>query len=140
MPPSTRFAVHFAVAASAVVAIGTLVSELIEDSTHQQFALPPFGMTAAILSAGTFIWSYLVAAGSAWSFRDIGSAAPVLGYVGGAAFALLTPMLGYVLWSMEFPVFAVAMFCWVVLFPAAFTFGVGRWVRSRESLEPSPGR
>ena len=79
MHASTRFALHFAIGACVIVAIGTLFSELGSDPAQQHFALPPFGVTAAIFSIGTFIWSYLVAAGSAWSLRNIGSVPPVAG-------------------------------------------------------------
>jgi len=135
MHAPTRFAVHFAIGACVIVAVGTLISELNSDPAEQQFALPAFGVTAAIFSIGTFIWSYLVSAGSASSIRDIGLVPPLAGYVGGAAFAFLTPALGYAIWNIEFPVFAVLMLVWVVVFPIAFTFGAARWARSNTSLE-----
>ena len=118
-----------------IVAVGTLFSELSSDPSDQQFALPHFGVTAAIFSFGTFIWSYLVSAGSAWSIRDIGLVPPLAGYIGGAVFALLTPALGYALWNLDFPLFAFSMLVWVVIFPIAFTLGTARWARSNKSLE-----
>jgi hypothetical protein len=135
MHASTRFALHFAIGACVIVAVGTLFSELSSDPAQQHFALPPFGVTAAVFSIGTFIWSYLVAAGSAWSIHDIGTVPPLAGYVGGAIFALLTPALGFALWNLEFPLFAVLMLAWVVLFPVVFTLGTARWARSNKSLE-----
>lgn len=135
MHASTRFAIQFAIGASAIVAIGTLLSEIVIDSTRQPFAPPPLGLTSAILSVGTFIWSYVIAAGSAWSLAAIDSATPWEGYLGGALFALLTPALGFALWEFDFLVFAIVMLTWVIIFPAAFTFIVARRARSNEVLK-----
>jgi hypothetical protein len=135
MRASSKFGVRFATAAAAVVAAGTLVAGQIENRTSQEFAPPPLLETIAILTIGTFIWSYLAATASAGIVHNASSVAPAAGYIGGIVFALLTPALGFVLWTQENSVFTVAMLVWVVAFPATFTFGASRWIGHKRSFE-----
>jgi cytochrome c oxidase assembly factor CtaG len=135
MQPSTRFALHFAIAASMIVAVGTLVAELNSDPSQQRFGVPLLGETTAIFSVGTFIWSFLASAAVSSLVRGIALVPPLAGYAGGAAFALLTPSLGFAIATAPLHVFMIVMAVWVIVFPLLFVLGVARWARSNASLE-----
>jgi len=140
MYAATRFALRFAYAAAATVAIGTVVAELTADTMDNPFAPPPFGVTTLVFAVGTFVWSYMVAAGIAWHLKGMEECPEVYPLVGGALFALLTPLLGYLLDELAFPAFAISMALWVLLFPALVVVTTWWRLRSITSLERARAR
>jgi hypothetical protein len=137
MNAAVQFGFRFGVAAGAVVAAGTLISELLPASPDDPFAPPPFGILTAVLSFGALAWSYMVASGTAWHLNGIERVPRSQTYGAGIVFALLTPGLGYFLSNTDFLVMTVSLLVWVLAFPAAATLVLWRMARPNNPLERS---
>jgi hypothetical protein len=135
MRPATSFALRFAVAAAAVVALGTLASELLPKSSDDPFGPPTFGVATAVFSIGTFMWSYITSAGTASAMQGIDRVPRIHAIGAGIAFALLTPALGYILSSRGFGVFFTVLAVWVLAYPVLITVALARIARPSIALQ-----
>jgi hypothetical protein len=132
MGSAMLFGLRAALAAGLVVAAGSLMSESLATRTPGPFSLPAFGVTTATLSVGSFLWTLMIASGSAWILRGIENVPKALAYGMGIAFALLTPVLLYLLRNVHFSIMVPVLIGWVVAFPAFATAML--WYVSRPNI------
>jgi hypothetical protein len=136
MSPSVQLGTRFGFAAAATVAIAMLSSDLLSLETYVPSASPSLLSTVVLIAAATFIWSYMTTAGIASALAEIENVPAAYIFAAGVAFAVLTPVVGYLLFRTADEVTAIiAMLVWVVLWPVVSVFLLWRLSRPNKSLE-----
>ena len=124
----------FAAAVTVAIAIFTLSLESWDMVMLVKRAGPPLPVVAW-LTCATFIWSYMVSAGTASVLRGVESIPAAFAFTSGVVFALLTPLVGYLLVEPESPFSIVTMLVWIVVWPVLSVTVMWRVSRPNTSLE-----
>jgi hypothetical protein len=140
MNPSVRLGVRFGFAAAATVAVVLLSSGLLSLETYMPSASPSLLSEVVLIAAATFIWSYITSAGIASVLAGIENVPAAYIFAAGVAFAVLTPVMGYLSFRTVDEVTAIiAMLFWVVLWPVVSVVLLWQLSRPNKSLERTRG-
>jgi hypothetical protein len=135
MNPSVRLGVRFGFAAAATVAVVLLSSGLLSLETYMPSASPSLLSEVVLIAAATFIWSYITSV-----LAGIENVPAAYIFAAGVAFAVLTPVMGYLSFRTVDEVTAIiAMLFWVVLWPVVSVVLLWQLSRPNKSLERTRG-
>jgi hypothetical protein len=141
MSPSVRLGIRFGFAAAATVAVAMLSSDLLSLETYVPSASPSLLSVVMVIAAATFIWSSMTTAGIASVLAGIENVPAAYVFTAGVAFAVLTPVMGYISFQVsEEAVAIVAMLIWVVVWPVVSVVLLWRLSRPNKSLERTRAR